>query len=444
MASDIVPIRLALTRGDVVTLWAPPWREDGEEWEAFLGDDEHVYVFDEVAGLAAFVRTAPEHDLTDHPAWSAVPGLSVGELTPDDAHRYDLVGLPELAAADPDAQTVQELHEAVSIVRSLADVCDLENVIAALDGEPAFALLREGRAAFTGREGRKQWTALSAAITQHWDDVVDTVDGLVTTPDVDSGALEKARAEAAEWEAEQQGTGDADDEELEAAALAAGTSGSEDDGNRRGTGSDTGRDTVEASGGDTDGDEGPTGFWAEVGIDPIRIESGDRSVVTLRCYLDDAPVFLGSDGRIDVFGSERALVRALADQEHPAVQGTDLAAALTFADVLEAAKVGDLEAGVEDMNTYVLTGIGADLADGVLDLDPVQLDLASELLTDVGEWAGDTEPADALAESNSLGWLVSFVVRPDPTRMAPTPPFSQEAQAWGELVAGLEARLRVH
>lgn len=431
MASDIVPIRLALTRGDVVTLWAPPWREDGEEWEAFLGDDEHVFVFDEVAGLAAFVRTAAEHDLTDHPAWSAVPGLSVGELTPDDAHRYDLVGLPELAAADPDARTVQELHEAVSIVRSLADVCDLENVIAALDGEPAFALLREGRAAFTGREGRKQWAALSAAITQHWDDVVDTVDGLVATPDVDSGALDKARTEAAEWEADQEGTGDSDDEDLEAAALAAGTSGSED--------GDT-ADTAE----DTDADEGPTGFWAQVGIDPIRIESGDRSVVTLRCYLDDAPVFLGSDGRIDVFGSERALVRALADQEHPAVQGTDLAAALTFADVLEAAKVGDLEARVEDMNTYVLTGIGADLADGVLDLDPVQLDLASELLTDVGEWAGDGGPADALAESNSLGWLVSFVVRPDPTRMAPTPPFSQEAQAWGELVAGLEARLREH
>ena len=63
---------------------------------------------------------------------------------------------------------------------------------------------------------------------------------------------------------------------------------------------------------------------------------------------------------------------------------------------------------------------------------------------DVGEWAGDPEPAEVLAESNSLGWLVSFVVRPDPTRMAPSPPFTQEAQSWGELVAGLEARLREH
>lgn len=417
MARDIVPIRLALTRGDVVTLWAPPWREDGEEWEAFLGDDEHVFVFDEVAGLAAFTRTATGHDLADHPAWSEVPGLSVAELTPDEGHRYDLVGLPELAAEDPDTDTVAELHEAVSIVRSLADVCDLGDVVATLDAEPSFALLREGPAAFAGRDGAKRWRALSATVADRWDAVVDTVDGLVATPDVDAGALEKARTEAEELAA---AAPDLDDDDaLEAAAVAADTD-------------------------DAEADEEPTGFWAEVGIDPIRITSGDRSVVTLRCYLDDKPVFLGSDGRIDAFASERALVRALADPAHAAVLNNDLAVAGTFAEVLSAAQVGELDAGVEDMNTYVLSGIGTDLADGVLDLDPVQLDLATELLLDVGEWAGDPEPADALAESSSLGWLVSFVVRPDPTRMAPSPPFAQEAAAWGELVAGLEARLREH
>ncbi|MEV1291301.1 primosomal protein [Pseudonocardia sp. NPDC049635] len=423
MASDIVPIRLALTRGDVVTLWAPPWREDGEEWEAFLGDDEHVFVFDEVAGLAAFVRTASGHDLEDHPAWSVVPGLSVGELTPDDAHRYDLVGLPELAAEDPDAWTVQELHETVSMVRSLADVCDLENVVAALDGEPTFALLRDGATAFAGRDGARRWTALSEAIARHWDEIVDTVDDLVATPGIDSGALEKARAEASEWEAAR-------------ATVLAGSTGEDTEHTEDTTGVADDEETPD------DVDEAPAGFWAEVGIDPIRIQSGDTSVVTLRCYLDDKPVFLGSEGWIDVFGSEQELVSALADPEHPAVVDTDLAAAVTFTEVLDAAKAGDLDATVEDMNTYVLTGIGPDLADGVLDLDPVQLDLASELLTDVGEWAGDPEPAESLAESSSLGWLVSFVVRPDPTRMAPSPPFTREAQAWSELVAGLEARLR--
>ncbi|MDN5917815.1 MAG: primosomal protein [Pseudonocardia sp.] len=424
MASDIVPIQLALTRGDVVTLWAPRWREDGEEWEAFLGDEEAVFGFDEVAGLAAYVRTAPEHDLTDHPAWSVVPSLSVGELTPDENHRFDVVGLPEVAAGDPDGWTIGELDETVSIIRSLAEVCDLENVTRILDGDPGFDLLRQGAVAFAGREGAKQWSALSHTIGESWDEIVDALDELVATPEIDGPALEKSRAEAvALAAAEDEATDDEDDlddAELEAEA--------------------DGRGAVVDSPDDPDQ---PVGFWGEVGIDPIRIETSDGEVVTLRCYLDDKPVFLGSGGRIDVFSSERALVRALADPDGEVVAHTDLAGASTWQEVLDAAHVGELEATVEDMNTYVLTGIGEDLAEGVLDMDPVQLDLASELLLDVGEWARDDEPANALVESSRLGWLVSFIVRPDPTRMAPSPPFGPEAEQWGELVATLRGRLRL-
>ena len=76
MASDIIPIELGLPQGDLVTLWAPRWREDGEEWEAFLGDDEDLYAFPDAAHLAAFVRTAEQHDLIDHPSWHIVPALN--------------------------------------------------------------------------------------------------------------------------------------------------------------------------------------------------------------------------------------------------------------------------------------------------------------------------------------------------------------------------------
>ena len=47
MAADLVPIRLAVTDGDRYTLWAPSWRESGDEWQAFLGRDDvsaQVYV----------------------------------------------------------------------------------------------------------------------------------------------------------------------------------------------------------------------------------------------------------------------------------------------------------------------------------------------------------------------------------------------------------------
>ena len=40
MAADLVPIRLSLSDGDRYTVWAPRWRDGGDEWEAFLGRDE--------------------------------------------------------------------------------------------------------------------------------------------------------------------------------------------------------------------------------------------------------------------------------------------------------------------------------------------------------------------------------------------------------------------
>ena len=50
---DIVPIQLSLTAGDLITLWAPSWREDGEEWEGFLGDAHGVHAFPDAGMLTA-------------------------------------------------------------------------------------------------------------------------------------------------------------------------------------------------------------------------------------------------------------------------------------------------------------------------------------------------------------------------------------------------------
>ena len=67
MAGDIVPIEIGLTDGDLVTLWAPRWREGDDEWEAFLGHEEDLYGFSSVAELAAFIRTDSDNDLVERP-----------------------------------------------------------------------------------------------------------------------------------------------------------------------------------------------------------------------------------------------------------------------------------------------------------------------------------------------------------------------------------------
>ncbi|PRX43280.1 hypothetical protein B0I33_11613 [Prauserella shujinwangii] len=426
MAQDIIPIELGLPQGDLVTLWAPRWREDGEEWEAFLGDEDDLYAFPDAAHLAAFVRTAEQHDLVDHPAWEAVPALNVPELIPDDDHSYDLVGVPEMVAEEPDSWTISELAEIVNIVRSLADVCELDEVHEILDGCEGFSLLDQGQLPFTGREGARLWNDLSRVVSEKWDTVLDTIDQLVTVPDVDAATLEETAEELAAFHEESAESEAGVDSERDLDDV---DSDSEDE-------LDSDDEDEEA------GADEPVGFWGEVGIDPIKIVTSEGEYYTLRCYLDDDPIFLGSDGRIEVFNSERALARALAEPKDLA--DTDLAEVSTWDEVLVKATAGELEVDVDPDNTYVLAGLDEDIAEGIDAIDPTQLDLAVELLSDAADWADDDSVATALSSSERLGWLVSFVVRPDPTRLAPSPPFDAEQKAWRELVESFEDRLHVN
>ncbi|MDQ3760553.1 MAG: primosomal protein [Actinomycetota bacterium] len=405
MAADIVPIELSVTTGDLVTLWAPRWREDGEEWEAFLGDDENLFAFADVASLVGFVRTAGYHDLVDHPAWALVPRLPAADLRPAESHRYDLVGVPELVAQSPDTWVIGELAYVVSIVRSLADVCGLEVVHEVLDSTPGFDMLEGGTLAFGGREGERHWDQLCTVIAQRWDEVIDAVDGVVRSPNVDAAALEAAATELAEAESA------VEEQEADPAVTEAETA-----------------------------DDPALAFWSEVGIDPIRIMSDLGDHYTLRCYLDGAPIFLGRNGRIEVFGSTRSLARYLADNR----EGHDLDGLSTWPRVTERAHAGELEVAIDPSNSYVLAGLADDLGGGPETVDPGQLELAVELITDAERWAGSEAADKALASSEPLGWLVSFLLRPDPTRLAPSPPFEAEVAAWRALAGDFEDRLHVH
>lgn len=427
MAQDIVPIELGLPQGDLVTLWAPRWREEGEEWEAFLGHEDDLYAFPDTPHLAAFVRGDDEHDLADHPAWHVVPALSVAELTPDEEHQYDLVGVPELVSEEPDTWVLSELADIVAMIRSLADVCELEQVHEILDSASGFSLLEQGTLPFSGREGQVLWTELAEVVAEKWDDLLDAIDEVVTVPEVDEKALATAQTEFAELEAQEADEDDDADEALDA---------HEEEAAEEATVAAAEADEEEA-----EEEEEELGFWGEVGIDPIKIVTAEHEYYTLRCYLGDDPLFLGSKGKIDVFSSTKALVRSLVDAS-PDDPGNDLSRVATWGDVLTAATDGSLTpVEIVDSNLYVLTGIEDDIADGIDAIDPTQLDLAVELITDAAEWAGDESAAKALSQSERLGWLVSFVVSPDPNRLAPSAPFTQEVAAWKKLVKDFEARL---
>lgn len=422
MAADIVPVRLGLTKGDLYTLWAPRWRDAGDEWEAFLGEGDALYAFESVADLAAFVRTNTDNDLADHPAWDKLTAANAHKLQPSEDREYDVVGVPDLVADKPTEESVASLHRTLVVVSSLGSVCELAAISKFFNGNPVLGTVGGGLEGFTGRSGRKRWAEIEAVVARGWDGVLDAIDEIVTIPEeLDADAVKKAEAELEEPAPEEDEDADAVDTD-----------------DAEGDDEDDTADSVEPvrSAADTAVLGGDEDFWQKVGIDPVRIMTGSGTVYTLRCYLDDDPVFLGRNGRISVFSSERALARYLADEHDH-----DLSDLATYDDIRTAATDGSLRVDVAEENIYVLSGISDDIADGPDAVDHDQLELAVELLRDVSDYSEDKTVDETLAGTKALGKFVNYVLGDENARQ-PEAPYAEAVEQWEALERFVESRLR--
>src|SRR6516165_6342126 len=155
--ADLVPIRLSLSAGDRYTVWAPRWRDAGDEWEAFLGKDEDLYAFETVADLVAFVRSDSDNDLVDHPAWKDLTSAHAHNLEPAEDNQFDLVVVEELVSEKPTEESVTALAAALAIVSSIRSVLDLGSVWRFLRGSPNRGTVAGGIEDFTGEAGQKRW-----------------------------------------------------------------------------------------------------------------------------------------------------------------------------------------------------------------------------------------------------------------------------------------------
>jgi hypothetical protein len=428
MAADLVPIRLSVTDGDLYTVWAPRWRDAGDEWEAFLGKDDDLYAFRSVADLTAFVRSNSDNDLADHPAWGKLTEANAHRLDPADERRFDLTTVEELVAGKPTDTSVRALAGTLGIVSSIGSVCELPAVNKFFNGNPTLSTVNAGVEEFGGRAGKRRWSDIAAIVGRGWDGVLGSIEGILTTPDVDEAASARAAAElegpAPDPEEFDEPAVPADDE-LDPDASAAAALDYDHDG-LPGVTVTSGSVVL---GGDED-------FWLKVGIDPIRMMTGIGTLYTLRCYWDDKPVFLGRNGRVSVFPSERALARYLADEHDH-----DMSDLPTYDDIRTAATDGSLDVEVTEENVYVLTGLADDLADGPDAVDRDQLELVVELLRDVGEYSEEDNVERALSSNRPLGRFIDYVTGDATAR--PAGPYADAVAEYEQLERFLESRLRI-
>ena len=397
MAKDIVPIELGLPEGDVTTLWAPSWREDNDDWEAFLGLGDDLYAFDSTAELLALVRSGAEHDLQDHPSWEQFAQSDVLDFRAADENCYDLVGVLELLGENPTESSVDEIDQSFAIARSIGEVCELDTVTKFFNGNPVLASVTHGMDEFYGRDGLKLWKSIRKTVAKGWDDVLDAIQDVMATPDLDRGEVERARRDLATAEA----------------ALPEP---------------------------EPEPEPAPTGYpegslWESVGIDPVKIVFSDQEYLSLRCYLGDRPVFLGDGDQAYVFTSPRGLARFLADNDD-----ATLSRVATYERVKLAAVDGSLDVHVTDDNAYVLAGLDRDIEVGPDMVDSDQLVLAVELITDLANYVGDAElEASVTGRGSALRRFLHYVLNPDDARLLePTAPFDDEATEWRDLVDDVE------
>jgi len=468
---SIVPIALTLDDRTGYTLWAPPWEEDGEEWQAFLGstvdagpDDDPdavptavVHLFPSPAALAAFCRTSTDHDLADHPVWLVVSTLGAADLTPDEDHRYDLDGVYDIVAENPDRWAVDELAAVLDVVGRLAECCDAAatddeddddddddetgfEAVAELVSRPEAAALGLGVDAFVGRDGEESWSRLGTAIDELWEDVLEDLDdhldwsgaGTVPVDDYPSAAEEAESRTAEPADLDDDRDDDRDDVAPAARPAAGSTAAAPADA------ATAGIRTIRSGSGLTASPAAVAAaqeFWEAVGILPVELVTAAGSGVTLRCYVEDRARFLGRDGQVFVFPSPVDLARFCAgDERH------DLSEIASWPEVADT-DVMPLPADEDRYDLTELTEVLAEVAAGAGGLvTHATLVQPAEGALDLAEYADLPRVQQLLGGRSPLGRAAAR------GESEPTAPLSADespalAAAWDDVVADVATAL---
>lgn len=169
-ADPIVAVSLTANGRTGLTLFAPPWEDaDGEEWQGFLGDGSKIVLLGTPDELNTWLGDHPDHDLADHPAWKSFAGKGKRALSPTTEAHYDFDAVYELAASEPDAETVSRLADTVDVAARIADCCEDGMLRSLLTGTREYAALVEGDLSYHGKEGAAEWSELGNVIANSWE-----------------------------------------------------------------------------------------------------------------------------------------------------------------------------------------------------------------------------------------------------------------------------------
>ena len=476
-AASVVPIALVMNGRTGHTIWAAPWLEDGEEWQAFLGANGRVWLFEDLADLAGTLRSTLENDLSDHPSWPMLRTLPASQLVPDDGYRFDLDGVPGLTEAEADAEVVEQVTDAVDMVERIAECCDNGTLLRLLE-QPGFADLlgfeeedEEDEEAAENEPAADDIAEEDAAEDEEAAAAAEDAAGKAAGAEDEEAAKGEAVAEDEEATAENVDEDEAEDEaDAEDEAYEEEDDEDEDDDAWAEIGTairtawpgvlkkldecvewrtaddvpepaeETATDTAPAAtAGEDEDDEADTRFWDGVGIMPVELALPSGTGYTLRCYVDDEPRFLGTDMTVDIFRSKAGLVAFCQHEDNH-----DLAELDTWAEVHDAEELDVTPPAAE---RYDLLSMDAQLIGGPTVADVRLMRGAIDVVQDLAEYCELAGVQAAFGADSPLGTTITelFATNVGSSLLMPTYWSGEGAAAqWRTVLDEIDSCMRWH
>jgi hypothetical protein len=171
--AQIVPVVIALDGRVGLTLWAPPREgDDGDEVEAFLGNETQVFAFASARELAAHLANHPAGDLAGHPAWPLVRRRQASDLRAEPTNLVDFDDMFRLLADEPNDPVWTSASRIVQLAEAIAAACDDTGLLDVLDRGPYQQVLLSG-GQLHGRDARRSWQQLGQEASASWEWVID-------------------------------------------------------------------------------------------------------------------------------------------------------------------------------------------------------------------------------------------------------------------------------
>lgn len=176
----------------------------GESWQAFLGDDDHIFVFDSPAKLLGYLNSGKRNDLNQHNKWSEFSRNMVANVQPRKSTSVSLVETPRELARRPSYEATLAVTRSFDLLSSFGNVLGINSITNWFHSYSILHNTRRGAEHYNSTNGLEEWTAVGRTVLDRWKGMTHEVENYLAEPEVPENLVAEAQAQLNEVAKEQE------------------------------------------------------------------------------------------------------------------------------------------------------------------------------------------------------------------------------------------------